>query len=178
LPPEIDPITQPRKLLTWVIGAGVVALLLVAGLDALRSDGGLPTRSASVVSQVSSAVETVEVDLLEWNSSGQLGTATLELHHDRTLKVTIELGGGSEEPQPAYIQAGRCSARFRGSDIGTTDEFTTLNDVVNGTSTSELRLPFNPDSPSERNQVIAVHKSAAKIETRVACGNIPDISLP
>jgi hypothetical protein len=50
---------------------------------------------------------------------------------------------------------------------------TPLTDVVNGTSTSEhVDLPVDPSSRF----VIAVHKSAAEIETRVACGDITDIS--
>jgi hypothetical protein len=163
---------------TWIIVGAVVTVGVFAGLDALRSSDESPLASAERDRAVTTTPRRpIQADLGERNLSGQSGTATLEPNVDGTFNVTIELSGGSDEPQPAYVQRGRCFARFRDLDLKVPiDELTRLTDVVNGTSTSEhIDLPVDRES----NYVIAVHKSAAEIETRVACGNITDwASLP
>jgi hypothetical protein len=165
-----------RPRITWFIVGAVLVVGLLAGIDALRSSDepppASPERDRAVATTTREAIETIQVDLTERNSSGQSGTATVERNDDGTLNVTIELSGGSGEPQPAYIQRGRCSARFTDFELQSPiDELRSLPDVVNGTSTSEyIDLP---ESTSGRaNYVVAVHKSAAELETRVACGDI------
>jgi hypothetical protein len=168
---------------TWIIVGAVVGVGVFAGVDALRSsDGEPPLASAepdrALTTTSKASIETIQVDLAEWNSSGQSGTATVERNDDGTFNVTIELSGGSDVPQPAYIQRGRCSDHFRAFEIQIPiDEFKSLPDVINGTSTSEhTELP---ESTSGRpTYVVAVQKSAAELETRVACGVIPGISPP
>jgi hypothetical protein len=132
------------------------------------------------VEQVSSAIETateaapqsIEVELDEVNASGQSGTATLSPNDDGTLNVTIDLSGGTDEPQPAHIHEGSCP------DVG--EVVAALNDVVEGTSTSE-NVDFSLDDLTDAESAgfaINVHKSAAAIDDYVACGDLTDISLP
>lgn len=157
-----------RPGITWIIVGAVVVVGVFAGLDALRSSNEPPLASAerdqAVTTTPRGPIETIQVDLTERNSSGQSGTATVERNDDGTLNVTIELSGGSDVPQPAYIQRGRCSARFRDFELQSPiDELRSLPDVVNGTSTSEhIDLP---ESTSGRaNYLVAVHKSAAEMK--------------
>ena len=166
-----------RPGITWIIVGAVVVVGVFAGLDALRSSDGPPLASAERDQALTTTPRApIEVDLVEKNSSGQSGTATLELNDDRTLNVTIERSGGSDVPQLAYIQRGRCSARFRDFELqGPIDELRSLADVVNGTSTSE-HIPLPESILGRANYVVAVHESAAEIETRIACGDITDIS--
>jgi hypothetical protein len=171
-----------RPRITWIIVGAVLVVGLLAGIDALRSSDQLPPASAerdrAVATTTREAIETIQVDLTERNSSGQSGTATVERNDDGTLNVTIELRGGSGEPQPAYIQRGRCSARFRDFELQSPiDELRSLPDVVNGTSTSE-RVDLPESTSGRANYVVAVHKSAAELETRVACGDITQVSPP
>ena len=165
---------------TWIVVGAVVSVGVFAGLDALRSFDEPPLASAerdqAVTTTPRGPIETIQVQLAEKNSSGQSGTATLELNDDRTLNVTIELSGGSDVPQLAYNQRGKCSARFRDFELQSPiDELRSLLDVVNGTSTSE-HIPLPESTLGRANYVVAVHKSAAEIETRIACGDITDIS--
>lgn len=131
-----------------------------------------------VADQVSSAVETateaipqtVEVELAELNGSGQSGAATLEPSNDGHLNVTIELSGNQDESQPADLHEGSCP------DHG--DVVALLNDVVDGTSATDIVFSLedvaSADSPG---YAIDVHRSN-DLPTVVACGDITDVSLP
>jgi Cu/Zn superoxide dismutase len=149
-------------------------LISVLGLASCGGDDG------GAVEQVSSVIETateaapqsIEVQLAELNASGQSGTATLSPNDDGTLNVTIDLSGGSDEPQPAHIHEGSCP------DVG--EVVAALNDVVDGTSTSE-NVDFSLDDLTGAESAgfaINVHRSAAAIDDYVACGDITDVSLP
>jgi CHRD domain len=114
--------------------------------------------------------ETIEVELAG-QESGQSGTATLDPNDDGTLNVTIELSGDQDEPQPAHIHDGSCS------DVG--DVVAPLNDVVDGTSTTE-NIEFSLDDVASLDNpgyAIDVHHSHL-LTTSVACGDITDVSLP
>jgi hypothetical protein len=126
-----------RPRITWFIVGAVLVVGLLAGIDALRSSDEPPPASAerdrAVATTTREAIETIQVDLTERNSSGQSGTATVERNDDGTLNVTIELSGGSGEPQPAYIQRGRCSARFTDFELQSPiDELGSLPDASTG----------------------------------------------
>jgi Cu/Zn superoxide dismutase len=150
-------------------------LISVLGLAACGGDdeGGGVEQVSSVIETATEAVpESIEVELAEVNDSGQSGTATLSPNDDGTLNVTIELSGGSDEPQPAHIHEGSCP------DVG--EVVAALNDVVDGTSTSE-NVDFSLDDLTGAESAgfaINVHKSAAAIDDYVACGDIGDVSLP
>jgi hypothetical protein len=151
------------------------ALLAVFAFAACGGDdgNGAAEQVSSAVDTATAAVpETIEVELAEQNSSGQSGTATLDPNDDGTLNVTIELTTGSDEPQPAHIHEGSCP------DVG--DVVAPLDDVVDGMSTTE-NVEFSLDdvtSADSPGYAINVHKSAAEVDTYVACGDITDLSLP
>jgi hypothetical protein len=138
--------------------------------EAVSSAAGAVSNAAETV--VQDAPKTITVDLAEENESGQSGTATLTPNDDGTFEVTIELSPAGEAPQPAHIHEGTCP------DVG--DVAIALNDVVDGTSTTEnvdfpLEDVLRTDSPG---YAINVHKSAAESDVYVACGDITDVSVP
>jgi hypothetical protein len=137
--------------------------------EAVSSAAGAVSSAAETV--VQDAPKTITVDLAEENESGQSGTATLTPNDDGTFEVAIELSPGGDAPQPAHIHEGMCP------DVG--DVAIALNDVVDGTSTTE-NVDFSledvlTDSPG---YAINVHKSAAESDVYVACGDITDVSVP
>jgi hypothetical protein len=150
----------------------LVSVLGVAGCGG-DNEGSAAEQVSSVIETATEAVpESIEVELAEVNASGQSGTATLTPNGDGTLDVMIDLSPESDEPQPAHIHEGSCP------DVG--DVVAPLNDVVDGTSTSE-NVAFSLDdltSTESPGFAINVHKSAAAIEDYVACGDITDVSLP
>ena len=106
----------------------------------------------------------VTVQLGEQNGSGESGTATLTEDGDQT-KVTIELQTPSATmgsvPQPAHIHKGSCSNLDPVPAYG-------LTDVKDGESTSTVDAVL--DDLRDGAFAINVHKSAAEIQTYVACG--------
>lgn len=103
----------------------------------------------------------VTVELGEQNASGESGTVTLTAEGDKT-KVVIDLQGNSSA-QPAHIHKGSCA------DLDATPAYA-LADVSGGTSTSTVDAKL--DDLRDGAFAINVHKSAAEIETYVACGNV------
>jgi hypothetical protein len=112
-------------------------------------------------SDSSSSGGDVTVTLGEQNASGESGTATLTAEGDKT-KVVIDLQGNSSA-QPAHIHKGSCA------DLDATPEYP-LADVNGGTSTTTVDAKL--DDLRDGAFAINVHKSAAEIETYVACGNV------
>jgi hypothetical protein len=109
----------------------------------------------------SSGSSTMTVDLNEQSASGESGSATLTAEGDKTT-VVIDLQGNSSA-QPAHIHKGSCA------DLDAMPEYA-LADVKGGTSTStvDAKLADLRDGAF----AINVHKSAAEVETYVACGNV------
>ena len=108
----------------------------------------------------------VTVNLTEQNGSGESGTATLTKEGDKT-KVALDLQSPSatmmSEPQPAHIHKGSCAT------LDPTPLYA-LADVKNGRSTSTVDVKL--DVLRQGAFAINVHKSATKIQTYVACGDI------
>lgn len=159
--------------------AGAVLALVGFSLITLIGRGESP-RSAVANERsgrpIAADAGTVEVDLAEWNGSGQSGTATLEPNDDGTLNVTVELSGDQDEPQPAHIHEGSCPAD-PDSD-GDESSVAMLNEVDGGTSTTE-NIEFSLDlaSADSPGYAIDVHHSHL-FATLVACGDVTDVSLP
>ena len=136
--------------------AVVLAALALGGCGS-GSSGGSGSRSAS---------NTETVKLGPQNGSGESGTATLTAEGDQT-KVVISLESMSanpvSQPQPAHIHTGSCA------ELDPTPKYG-LSDVRNGKSTTTVNAKLD----DLRNDAFAinVHKSAAQINTYVACGNV------
>ena len=117
-------------------------------------------------SKSSSGSGAVTVNLTEQNGSGESGTATLTKVGDKT-KVVLDLQDNSatmmSAPQPAHIHKGSCSK------LDPTPAYA-LADVKNGKSTSTVDAKL--DDLRKGAFAINVHKSAAEIQTYVACGDI------
>jgi hypothetical protein len=103
------------------------------------------------------------VHLLEYDGSGQSGTATLTQVDDQTeVVLEVKPGRPEDDPQPVHIHFGNCGPnlgelRFR------------LNDVVEGRSTTVVGINL-ADLTSDKS-IINLHKS---YEGRIftACGDI------
>lgn len=108
----------------------------------------------------------VTVKLTEQSSSGESGTATLTSVGDQT-KVVLNLQSSSatmaSPPQPAHIHKGSCSK------LDPTPAYA-LADVKSGKSSSTVAVKLA--DLRKGSFAINVHKSAAAIQTYVACGDI------
>jgi hypothetical protein len=109
------------------------------------------------------------VKLEEQSGSAESGTATLTKVGEQT-RVVLEVQSKSAQggspvavPQPAHIHAGSCA------DLNPTPEYA-LPDVRDGKS--ETTVDVSLDKLRDGDYAINVHKSAADLETYVACGNI------
>ena len=104
------------------------------------------------------------VHLLEYDGSGQSGTATLTRVNDRTKVVLdIEPGRPEDDPQTAHIHFGHCGPNLRELRFQ-------LTDVVDGRSTTVLDITL-ADLASDNN-VINLHKSYENKSVFTAFGNI------
>jgi hypothetical protein len=139
-----------RKGTSVIVGLALV-LLLAAGCGSGSNSSGSGEMT---------------VDLTAQNGSGETGTATLTKEGDKT-KVVLDLQSPSatmgSEPQPAHIHKGSCA------DLDPTPAYA-LADVKDGRSTSTVDVKL--DVLRQGAFAINVHKSAAKIQTYVACGEI------
>jgi hypothetical protein len=130
--------------------AGLV-LLLAAGCGSGNNSGGSGEMT---------------VKLIEQNGSGESGTARLTSQGDKT-KVVLDVRNPSatmaSEPQPAHIHKGSCAK------LDPTPAYA-LADVTVGKSTSTVDAKL--DDLRNGAFAINVHKSAAEIQTYVACGEI------
>ena len=125
------------------LGLSIVALLAGCG-----SDGGS---------------DEITVSLGEQNGSTQSGEATLTRVDDSTTHVVLSIGGGGNTPQPAHIHKGSCA------QLDPTPTYP-LEDVVDGESSTHVNVSL--DELRDGEFAINVHKSAAALQTYVACGDI------
>lgn len=105
----------------------------------------------------------VTVELAEQNGSGQSGTATLSSAGAGMTTVAISLSDPPAEPQPAHIHPGSCA------DLDPTPKYP-LDDVVDGSSETKVNAPL--EELEGGGLAINVHRSAAEVETYVACGDL------
>ncbi|MDQ2808865.1 MAG: hypothetical protein M3Z04_18465 [Chloroflexota bacterium] len=125
----------------------VVALLALAGAGRVAAQGGLS-----------------QAALLEQNGSGESGQVVLTSNGTDSTQVEITLTGATAgKTQPAHVHAGSCAA------LNPTPAYP-LNDVVDGHSTTVLKLPIS-DLLGGR-YAVNIHASAADIGTYVACGDL------
>jgi hypothetical protein len=134
--------------------AAVSAALLVLVLAA--ACGGDEENEAGTGAEVT-------VELAEQNDSGQSGTATLTADGDSTTRVVIELENGTPEAQPAHVHPGSCADLDPEPKHG-------LTNVVDGRSETTVQAPLSELAGA--GLAINVHKSAAEVQTYVACGDI------
>lgn len=103
------------------------------------------------------------VSLGEQSGSMQSGEATLTAVDDSTTHVVISIRSGGETRQPAHIHKGSCA------ELDPQPEHP-LEDIVDGESSTHLNVSL--DELRDGEFAINVHKSAADLETYVACGDI------
>ena len=111
-----------------------------------------------------SDLDEVTTNLVEFENSGQSGTATLTAIGPRTeivLKVTP--GPAEDDPQPVHVHFGNC-----GINLG--EVRAPLTDLVAGESTTVVDLDITPLTDGSHN--INLHKSYPEIRVYTACGEI------
>ena len=133
-----------KKLAILVVA--VLALVALGGVRATYAQG-----------------ETVTVNLMEQNGSGQNGTATLTANGDMTM-VVVSISGGSATPQPAHIHDGTCA------NLNPKPTYP-LTSLVDGKS--ETMVPASLSSLVNGVYAINVHKSGPEASVYVSCGDIP-----
>jgi hypothetical protein len=104
------------------------------------------------------------ITLTQENNSGQNGTAAFSDLGNSTTRVTIEISGGSEVPQPAHIHAGQC-----GPTLNPAPAYP-LSNVTNGKSETVINVDLHDLTGGTF--ALNVHKSAAEASVYVACGNV------
>ncbi|HKP51698.1 MAG TPA: BMP family ABC transporter substrate-binding protein [Chloroflexia bacterium] len=108
------------------------------------------------------------VTMKEQNASGQNGTATVKQSSTGWV-VTIDISGGTTEPQPAHIHKGTCANLDPAPAVA-------LTAVVNGKSETTISTSDFTMAPGQA-YAINVHKSAAEASVYVSCGDITDSSM-
>jgi hypothetical protein len=151
----LDPNCQVMVRKGTCVIATVVVLLATGCGSGSKSSGSKSSDSG-----------TVTINLGEQNNSGESGTARLTRQGDKT-KVVLDLRNPSatmaSQTQPAHIHKGSCAK------LDPTPTYA-LADVMDGRSTSTVDAKL--DDLRKGAFAINVHKSAAKIQTYVACGDI------
>lgn len=106
------------------------------------------------------------IQLVDIDSSGQSGTATLTPMDDQT-EIVIEVNPGppGNDPQPLHVHFGTCGPR-----LGAVSHV--LKDLSAGVSTTTLDVTLA--SLRNGNHAVNLHLSVAEIRTYTACGNIPE----
>ena len=107
----------------------------------------------------------ITIQLLEQESSGQSGTATLTAKDAKTQVVLQVLSGPPEDdPQPVHIHFGSC-----GPNLGQVDS--PLADLVAGKSTTLVDVSLS--TLTDGNHNINLHKSKPEVRIYTSCGDIP-----
>jgi hypothetical protein len=147
--PKEDPMpTLTAKTLKW--GSLGVAVAVAALAVAAGCGGGTNTMS---------------VQLGEQAGSGQSGTATLSAQGSKT-RVAIELSNPAAGPQPSHIHQGTCENPNPQPSFA-------LSNVVNGRAETTVDASLD-ELQGDGDYYVNVHKSAAEIETVVACGDLAE----
>ncbi|HEX8598828.1 MAG TPA: hypothetical protein VF952_09980 [Chloroflexia bacterium] len=132
-------------------------VIVVAAVFAIMALGGTRATYAQP--------ETVTVNMMEENGSGQNGTATLTMQGDM-LMVMVNISGGSSSPQPAHIHRGTCA------NLDPKPAYP-LTSVVNGMSETSVAVSLTELVNGE--YAINVHKSGPEAAVYVSCGDIPNM---
>ena len=142
---------------------GRVAVLALATL-ALAACGGDEGGQEPAGAEGAGGDRAVSIEISEQNGSGQSGTATLSPVGTDKTTVVVQLGGPAPaDPQPAHIHPGTCE------ELDATPKYP-LKDLMDGRSETTVEASLE-DLQSEE-FALNVHKSAAEIQTYVACGNL------
>ncbi len=136
---------------------GLLFLIVAFALIAVPSGGA---RAA--------AGDTITVQLGAQNGSGQDGTATITAIDANSVKVTIDIKGGSATPQPAHIHTGTCA------NLTPAPKYP-LTNVVDGKSETTVQVSMAELTGSP--YAINIHKSGAEVATYVSCGDIKAMAM-
>jgi CHRD domain len=149
----------------------IVLLLATAAGCGSDDDGGAAGEDAAgtVIPEtgedVGSGSQNLNVGLNQLNRSGQQGSAIVTAEEGEQTRVTIQLDGEADAPQPAHIHEGTC-------DNLNPEPAYPLENVEEGRSETLLDVRF--EELREGEYAINVHRSEDDPGTYVACGNLGD----
>lgn len=144
------------------------ALAAMAGAWAQGSGSGgaanAPTKGPSTKGDSAKAgAGSVTIPLSQQNGSGENGTVTLTPEGDKT-RITIKLTGApAGVAQPAHVHDGACEK------IDPKPKYP-LPNVVDGAANGTVAAKM--DSLLDGKHAVNVHKSAAELQTYVACATL------
>ncbi|MCZ6615390.1 MAG: hypothetical protein O6920_06390 [Chloroflexi bacterium] len=145
-----------RKRVRWLLFGSGFGLLLMIGAACSSDNGG-------------SSELSINVPLVELNSSGQTGTATLRTGSGDTTGVTLRVTAWPRDPQPVHIHDGTCDnlggIAYRLKDVNFGDS-----------ETPSVKVKL--DALRTGNFAINLHDSLGSPEVYTACGNIPALPAP
>jgi hypothetical protein len=141
---------------------GVLLLLPVVVLAACGGDDGGEGTAAAAPENASSSNQ-VMVELAEQNNSGESGIATLTAT-GATTRVVLEMKNPTTDSQPAHVHRGSCE------NLDADPLYGLLN-VMQGRSETVVNVPLSELTAG--GLALNVHHSNAKLDTYVACGNLP-----
>jgi Cu/Zn superoxide dismutase len=141
---------------------GALLLLPVVVLAACGGDDGGEGPAAAAPENASSS-DQVTVELAEQNNSGESGIATLTATGAST-RVVLEMKNPTTDSQPAHIHRGSCENLDA-------DPLHGLLNVIQGRSETVVNVPLSELTAG--GLALNVHQSNAKLDTYVACGNLP-----
>ncbi len=127
-----------------------------------------PTAMATAMATTGPTMTDMTVTMKEQNASGQNGTATIKVSSTGWV-VSIDISGGTTEPQPAHIHKGTCANLDPAPAVA-------LTSVVNGKSETTISTSDFTMAAGQA-YAINVHKSAAEASVYVSCGDITDSSM-
>lgn len=141
-------------------------LMMIAGFVlsacSLTSDDRSKKMAVPVPTPTKKSYEPVIVDMIQIEKSNANGIATIKQDGNKT-KVIINLSGEKSASEPAHVHFGVCPKPGAIKYV--------LNDVVNGSSETELDVPIE-ELVASGSMAINVHKSIDDYATVVSCGDI------
>lgn len=140
------------------------AAVLVALVGLLSACGG----GGGEKNSGSGAPRPVQIQLQEQSYSGETGTVTFTAEGGKT-RVVIDMPSYAANAQPAHIHPGTCAK------LDPTPAYP-LENVVGGKSTTVVDASL--DSLLKKAYAVNLHRSARKLKTYVACGNIGGNEAP
>lgn len=126
--------------------------------------GGDKLTLRATTGPVGEAGRTVDMNLIEMNDSGQVGTATLTSYGDTTY-VVLSLSEGKLDSELAHVQPGQCGQNIEGVNY-------LLNTFIGGSGESITTVDSTLDNLQDNNHSINIHE-ASNASNHTACGNIP-----
>lgn len=148
-----------NRILSFIIITSVLVLVAVWNYQYLIK----PISKASEIKSTSQASTTVQ--MIDQDESGQNGTTTITDDGNNESKVVIDIEGEpTATSEPVTIDTGSCSL------VGGVAY--TLNNLIGGSSTTTIDVPFSEMLYQQLPLAINVEDTSAQPDTYATCGDV------